>query len=75
MSLTKSFIGTVGAMLVDDGVIDENALTSKYVPELMDTGFADVNVRQLLDMTTGIKYSENYANSKAEVLITPEPVA
>ena len=80
MSVTKSFIGTIGAMLVADGVIDENALTSKYVPELKDTGFADVTVRQLLDMTTGIKYSENYADPKAEIFehtraggVTPRP--
>ncbi|WP_421954622.1 serine hydrolase domain-containing protein [Polaromonas sp.] len=67
MSVTKSFIGTLGAMLVAEGVIDENALTSTYVPELKDTGFGDVTVRQLLDMTTGIQYSENYANPKAEI--------
>lgn len=67
MSVTKSFIGTLGAMLVAEGAIDENALASKYVPELRDTGFGDVTVRQLLDMTTGIKYSENYANPKAEI--------
>ncbi|MES2053930.1 MAG: serine hydrolase, partial [Pseudomonadota bacterium] len=67
MSVTKSFIGTLGAMLVAEGVIDENALTSTYVPELKDTGFGDVTVRQLLDMTTGIKYSENYADPKAEI--------
>jgi len=80
MSVTKSFIGTLGAMLVAEGVIDENALTSKYVLELKDTGFGDVTVRQLLDMTTGIKYSENYADPKAEIFdhtraggVTPRP--
>jgi CubicO group peptidase (beta-lactamase class C family) len=67
MSVTKSFIGTIGAMLVAEGAIDENELASKFVPELKDTGFGDVTVRQLLDMTTAIKYSENYADPKAEI--------
>lgn len=67
MSVTKSFFGTIGAMLAAEGAIDENALVAKYVPELKDTGFGDATVRQLLDMTTGIKYSENYADPKAEI--------
>jgi CubicO group peptidase (beta-lactamase class C family) len=67
MSVTKSFFGTIGAMLVADGTLDDKAPVSKYVPELKDTGLGDATVRQLLDMTTGIQYSENYADPKAEV--------
>ncbi len=67
MSVTKSFFGTIGAMLVEQGVIDENALVSEYVPELKGTGFGDATMRQLLDMTTGIQYSENYADPKADI--------
>lgn len=67
MSVTKSFFGTIGAMLVADGTLDEKALVSKYVPELKDTGLGDATIRQLLDMTTGIQYSENYADPKAEI--------
>ncbi len=67
MSVTKSFFGTIGATLVADGTLDENAPVAKYVPELKDTGFGDATVRQILDMTTGIKYSENYADPKAEI--------
>lgn len=66
-SVTKSFFGTIGAMLVAEGKLDENAPVSKYVPELKDTGFGNATVRQVLDMTTGIKYSENYADPKAEI--------
>jgi CubicO group peptidase (beta-lactamase class C family) len=67
MSVTKSFFGTIGAMLVAEGTIDVNATVARYVPELKDTGFGDATVRQLLDMTTGIKYSENYADPKADI--------
>jgi len=66
-SVTKSFFGTIGAMLVAEGKLDEKATVASYVPELKDTAFADATIRQLLDMTTGLQYSENYADPKAEV--------
>ena len=67
MSVTKSFVGTLGAMLVAEGKLDENALVSKYIPELKDTAYGDATVRQVLDMTVGVKYSENYADQNAEI--------
>lgn len=66
-SVTKSFFGTIGAMLVAEGKLDENAKVAVYVPELKDSAFGDATVRELLDMTTGLQYSENYADPKAEI--------
>jgi CubicO group peptidase (beta-lactamase class C family) len=67
MSVTKSLFGTLGAMLVAEGKLDENALVTRYIPELAGTAYADATVRQVLDMTIGVKYSENYADPKAEI--------
>jgi CubicO group peptidase (beta-lactamase class C family) len=67
MSVTKSFFGTIGAMLVAEGRLDEKANAGSYVPELRDTAFGDATIRQLLDMTTGLQYSEDYADPKAEI--------
>ncbi|WP_010489421.1 serine hydrolase domain-containing protein [Pseudomonas sp. S9] len=66
-SVTKSFIGTLAAMLVADGTLDENAQVSRYVPELKDSAFGNATVRQVMDMTTSIDYSEDYADPKAGV--------
>jgi len=66
-SVTKSFFGTIGQILVAEGKLDENAPVAKYVPELKDSAFGDATIRQLLDMRTGLRYSENYADPKAEV--------
>ncbi len=66
-SLTKSFFGTIGACLVAEGRLDENAKVGQYVPELKDSAFGDATIRQLLDMRTGLKYSENYADPNAEI--------
>lgn len=67
MSVTKSFIGTLAAMLTEEGVLDPGAEVQTYVPELRDSAFGQATVRQVMDMTTGIQYSENYADPKAEV--------
>jgi CubicO group peptidase (beta-lactamase class C family) len=66
-SVTKSFIGLMAAMLVAEGKLDPNALVSKYVPEVKESAYGDATVRQLMDMTVGVRYSENYADQKAEV--------
>ncbi|MGR4869734.1 serine hydrolase domain-containing protein [Variovorax sp. LARHSF232] len=67
MSVTKSLVGTLGEMLVAEGKLDPAAKVAHYIPELKDSGFGDATVRQVLDMTTGIKFSENYADPKAEI--------
>jgi CubicO group peptidase (beta-lactamase class C family) len=67
MSLTKSFTGTLASILVAEGQIDENKLVKAYVPELAKSAFGDATVRQVMDMTTALKYSENYADPNAEV--------
>lgn len=65
-SVTKSFVGAIGATLVTEGVLDEHAKVSRYVPELRHSGFGDATVRQVMDMTVGIKYSEVYVDPTAD---------
>ncbi len=67
MSLTKSFTGTLASILVAEGVLDESKLVTYYVPELEGSAFGDATVRQVMDMTTGLKYSENYADPEADI--------
>ena len=67
MSLTKSFVGLLGEMLVNEGQLQENRLVKEYIPELGESALADATVRQVLDMTTGLEYSEDYADPDPEV--------
>lgn len=60
MSVTKSFVATVAATLAAEGVLDEARRVDHYVPELAGSGFADATVREVMDMRTGIAYSEDY---------------
>lgn len=72
MSVTKSVTGLLGEMLVAEGVIDETAKVGAIVPELAKSAFGDATVRQVLEMTTGLRYSENYADPNADVWIYSE---
>lgn len=57
-SVTKSFIGTLAAMLIHEGKLDATAPVSRYLPELKDSGFGDATVAQVLDMTSALRFTE-----------------
>ncbi|MEO7218591.1 MAG: serine hydrolase [Gemmatimonadaceae bacterium] len=67
MSVTKSFAGTLAAVLIAQGKLDPNKPVTDYIPELKESAFGDATVRQVLDMTTALQFSEDYANPKAEI--------
>jgi len=66
-SVTKSFIGTIAACLVHEGLLDDTARVAHYVPELEKSAFGDATVRQVMDMTTALQYSEVYTDPNAEI--------
>jgi CubicO group peptidase (beta-lactamase class C family) len=67
MSVTKSFTGTLASILVAEGTLDETAKVATIIPELKDSGFGDATVRQVMDMTTALQYSEDYSDPNAEI--------
>ena len=67
MSMTKSLVGLLAETLIAEGVIDENALAQDIIPELKDSAFGSATVRQIMNMTTGLKYSEDYSDPEADV--------
>jgi CubicO group peptidase (beta-lactamase class C family) len=67
MSVSKTFTGTLGALLVEEGILDENETAASYLSELKNSAFGDATIREILDMTTGLKYSEDYSDPKAEI--------
>ncbi|NOG31908.1 serine hydrolase [Halomonas sp. TBZ9] len=67
MSVTKTFIGTLAAQLVAEGKLDPARSVASYVPELAASAFGSATLRQLMDMTTGIRFSEDYSDPNADV--------
>ncbi len=66
-SVTKSYFGTLAEILIAEGALDENAQVSRYIPELAGSGFGDATVRQVLDMTTALDFSEEYTDPNAGI--------
>lgn len=67
MSVTKSMSGLLAEMLIAEGALDENERIGAIIPELAESGFGQATVRQVMDMTTAIRFSEDYANPNAEI--------
>jgi CubicO group peptidase (beta-lactamase class C family) len=66
-SVTKSFVGTLAAILIHERKLDAEAPVSQYLPEMKDSGLGDATIRQLLDMTTGPDYTEDYTDPNAGI--------
>ncbi len=67
MSMTKSVTGLVAEILISKGILQDESLVKEIVPELENSAFGDATVRQVMDMTTSLKYSENYADPNADI--------
>jgi len=67
-SVAKSFTSTLVGAAIKDGFIKSlDDKISVYIPELEGSAYADVSVRQLLTMTSGVQWNEDYANPNSDV--------
>lgn len=67
LSLSKPIVGCVAAILTERGDLDPERLVTDYVPELEESGYRGATVSHVLDMRTGVRFSEEYANPMAEI--------
>jgi len=67
MSMTKSLTGLLAEILVAEGWLDDSAKVADIIPELSRSAFGGATVRQVMDMTTALDYSEDYADPKADI--------
>jgi CubicO group peptidase (beta-lactamase class C family) len=74
MSVSKSLVATVVGALSGAGVLDVDAELTRYVPAIANSGYAGATVRNLLDMRSGIAFSEEYLNPLAEVRLLEQAI-
>ena len=67
MSMTKSVTGLLAEIFVAEGLLDDRLIVRDIIPEIGNSAFANATVRQVMDMTTGVKYSEDYSNPNADI--------
>ena len=67
-SVAKSFTSTlVGAAIKDGAIKSLEDKVSTYIPDLKGSAYDDVTVRQLLTMSSGLAWNEDYEDPKADV--------
>ena len=74
MSVTKSLVATVAGSLIGAGLLDPDHEVTAYVPALATSGYAGATVRHLLDMRSGIGFSEDYLDPEAEIRLLDEAI-
>jgi CubicO group peptidase (beta-lactamase class C family) len=67
-SVAKSLTSTLMGAAIRDGFIKSlDDKVSDYIPEMKESAYNDVSIRQLLTMTSGVKWNEDYADPKSDV--------
>ncbi|MFT4232298.1 MAG: serine hydrolase, partial [Leucobacter sp.] len=74
MSVSKSLTATTAGLLSASGELDLDSPVTRYVPELAGSGYDGALVRHLVDMRTGVHFSEEYLNEDAEVRLLEEAI-
>jgi CubicO group peptidase (beta-lactamase class C family) len=64
-SVAKAFVGTVVRILEERGQIDVSQPIESYVPELAESSFAGITIRNILDMATGLDCADEYVDRDA----------
>ncbi|MBR8656250.1 serine hydrolase [Achromobacter sp. Marseille-Q0513] len=67
-SVAKSFTSTLAGAAVRDGYIKSlDDKVSAYIPAMKGSAYDDVSVRQLLTMTSGVRWNEDYKDPNSDV--------
>lgn len=69
-SVAKSLTSTlVGAALKDGDIESIEDTVSDYIPDLRGSAYDNVTIRELLTMTSGVKWNEDYADPESDVAL------
>jgi CubicO group peptidase (beta-lactamase class C family) len=67
-SVAKSVTSTLVGAAIKDGFISSlDAQVTAYITELKGSAYDGVTVRQLLTMTSGVKWNENYTDPNSDI--------
>lgn len=67
-SVAKSLTSTLVGAAIQDGYIESiEDPVSKYLPDLTGSAYDDVSIRQLLTMTSGVRWNEDYGDPNSDV--------
>jgi len=67
-SVSKSLVSALVGIAVHDGYINDiGEPVTKYVPSLHDSGYSEVPIKDILQMSSGIHFNEDYADFYSDI--------
>lgn len=66
-SVTKSVVGLVARMLIEDRAVDPMRAASTYLPDFRGSAFGEATLAELLAMRDGVPFDETYADPDAAI--------
>lgn len=68
MSVAKSIVSLLMGIAFDEGAM-ENVLdpVTRYLPELAGSGYDGASIKDVLQMSSGVRFNEDYADPDAEI--------
>ena len=69
MSVSKSFISALVGIAIEQGYIDSvNDSVTKYVPQLKNSAYEGVRIKDVLQMSSGARWNEDYSDPNSDVM-------
>jgi len=67
-SVAKSFLSAIFGVAVHNGLItDLNQAVTDFVPELKDSGYDGVSIKNVLQMSSGVYFNEDYGDFNSDI--------
>ena len=66
-SMAKSFVSVLFGMQVDAGKINIENSVDFYLPEMKGSGYENVKVKHVLQMSSGVKWDEDYQDFNSDI--------
>ena len=67
-SVAKSYISALFGIAIEEGFIKNiHQTVDEYLPELRDSGYDGVKIKDVLQMSSGIKFDETYSDPQSDI--------
>lgn len=66
-SVAKSFVSTLMGIAHDEGLVDLEKTVTDYLPQFKDTGYDGVRIKDVLQMSSGVKFNEDYTDFNSDI--------
>ena len=67
-SMAKSYVSALFGIAMEEGYIKSiDQTVDEYLPELKGSGYEGVKIKDVLQMSTGVKFDETYSDSNSDI--------